>query len=467
MIESNIIKRFIVKSFLQNSEVEIPKIADIIMNSLTNRFLLNESVLVPSKNISGKISRCSKSVYKIVASDGKEHEVPADEIVRKYKIGFDDVCQFLDSITTVTPFGRIAIENVFEKINQPNFGSKPAMQPVYETFRPAGMPLRHKEPPQFIIPKIFQGHGRNPVKEKSIKTPEQKEVKKPRLDIKTLKRYIVPGLEGESIKNTMKIFIYFNTFSDNLKISRFSFKELFNALRDPDYSSDIAYNVHRVLIEIIEKDIKSLGNRFLNDISLHITELPEFESENSGQQIKKRAAFDMENWKAQARIFIQNLGLYFDSEKPLRFLDFAKKDDNRIEFICFLIDLSYYTESLREFIVANQNQIRLEKTKADQLHVLKKKGGEEARAEIDKLSSELRELSLKNTRNPLKANIGKYLNYILLFVDGSIILMDKNDFYVVNNDDARIILRELNIMNKTEKNTIMNLKEIIDARLRS
>ncbi|ELA41971.1 uncharacterized protein VICG_00988 [Vittaforma corneae ATCC 50505] len=131
MIESNIIKRFIVKTFMQNSECGIQKIAEMIVNTLFSRFMLNENVVVPSRELYGKIVKCTKHIYTVQLEDGTTVEVPFQEIKRRYIFDYNDVYYFLECITTSTPLGRIVIENVFEKISQPGFG---AMLPINQGF---------------------------------------------------------------------------------------------------------------------------------------------------------------------------------------------------------------------------------------------------------------------------------------------------------------------------------------------
>lgn len=62
MIESNIIKRFIVKTFTQHSRAELGDIAAVAMSAVRSKFFVNESVCVLPSRQAGKIVRCSRDV---------------------------------------------------------------------------------------------------------------------------------------------------------------------------------------------------------------------------------------------------------------------------------------------------------------------------------------------------------------------------------------------------------------------
>lgn len=470
MIESNIIKRFIVKTFMQNSESDVPKIAEMVMDSLSTRFMPNEHVFVPSKNLSGKICGCSKTAYKVATPDSSTVEVPFGEISRKFKVDFHSVCCFLECITMVTPLGRIVIENVFDKISQPGFGARRMyMEPSPNRHSPRGMPFKCREP-VFPAGAPFQQTEIRSPRDRSAQTVEPAgEPESPELDFGVLKPYSLSGLEGEELANIIRIYTFFSTFGRCLKMEKFTAEEMVSALKDPEYSSKISLDIHASLVGMIEKDIKVHGSRFLNELNVLAENLPAFQVEPAFQQNKKRVPFDIENWKSQTKIFIQNLSRDLDLDKVLRFMDFAKKDNIglRIEFICFLLDVVSFTESMREFVSISQNQIRLEKSKIDQLQLLRRRTDSEAKAELEKLTIELDSISLKNINSPLRAHIGRYKNYLLLLVSGSIILKDRLSFFLVGSAEALAILKDLDTSNKIEKSTSVNLRGIVEVLFKS
>lgn len=466
MIESSIIKRFIVKTFMQNSEADLPKVAEMVMDSLSTRFIPNERVLIPSRNLSGKISGRSKGAYKVVTSDGSV-VVPFEEIVRKFKVSFRDVCHFLECITMVTPLGRIVIENVFDKISQPGFGTRrPYPECMLDRRLPRSMSHKYGE----SMPPAGSFSQDAEAKDRGAQTAVLGgEPKGPKLDLSTLKLYSLPGISEDDLGKVIRIYTFFSTFGASLKIEKFTIEEMVAALRDFEHLPKIPFSMHTSLIGMIEKDMKAQGPRFLNELHVLVKNLPDLHTEPVQQQSKKRVPFDTENWKSQTKIFIQNLSRDLDLDKVLRFADFARKDSLslRIEFICFLLDVVSFTESMRELVSSCQNQIRVEKSKIDQLQLLRRRTDSEVKAETEKLMAELGNISFRNISNPLKAHIGRYKDYLLLLVGGSIILKDGPSFYLVGSDEALSILRDLDISNKAEKNTSTNLRGIVEVLFKS
>lgn len=481
MIESNIIKRFIVKSFMQNSECDISKIAEITFNSLVNRFLLNENVVLPTLELSGKIVKCSKENYVIQMADDSKVEVPFKEIKRKANFDYADIYVFLEAITSVTPFGRIVIENVFEKITQPGFG---ASQPVFERrssrqertrdrnndrIRNSEMSNRdignrdstekrmesdlkglQRRPEKGVRPSVFQSlEIRNQISKSIAKKAEEPEVK---IDTNNFKKLVINGFEDKNLSILLRIYTFFTAFKYDLKLGKTihqtNIKNIGNLLLDPEYSSEIVMDIHRFFIEAIEKDISNSGYRFTNELYLCISKLPDCISEPLKAQKKKRVSFDKDNWKLQVRNFIYNFALELGSDKLLRFLDFSKKEstDLRIEFLDFLFKIFSYTDTFKSLASGAVSTTRMNKAMG--------------RGELED-SSAMNEQQTFILDNPLMANIGRFKNFVLFLSDRKIILGDKFEFYELDQKDANMVLRELNILSKTEKSTITNLRAII------
>lgn len=455
MIESSIIKRLIVKTFMQNSDADICRVAKKVMDLLLTRFMQNEHVLVPSRNLDGKICERTGSIYKIATPEAVA-EVPFEEIVRKSKVDFCDVCYFLECITMVTPLGRIVIENVFDRITQPEFGRR--VIPDQLNIPSRGSPNCSQVPGRHTSQNAEIGLSAT----QSLRPSSQPE--RPRLDFSTLRPYSLPGVDEKDLVSIIRIYIFFSTFGENLKVEKFTIEEMADAIRNPEYSSSIIFRIHTSLIEMIEKDAKAQGPRFLGELAVLVEDLPDFDAASPIYQGKKRMPFDAENWKSQVKVLVQNLAKDLDSDRILRFVDFAKKDylALRIEFICFLLDVVSFTESMRDLV--SSCQIRAEKPKADQL---KRRTYSNANAEPQKQKVELGNVSFKNPSNPLRAHIGRYKDCVLLLVDDLIILKNKLSFYLIGSAEARVILKSLDTNSKTERITSANLGGVVDALFKS
>lgn len=450
MIESNIVKRFIVKTFMQNSGQGIQKIAEMVINVLSSRLMLNENVIIPSRERAGKIVKCSKGSYTVQLDDGSTTEAAFQDLQRRLPFDYADVCHFLECITIPTPLGRIVIENVFEKISQPGFGArKPYMHP-YERLGPKTMakPVELERYPPVFQDVEYQSMAYYPhreecnVQEEAFKPPEI-----PKLDFKTLKKFQVGGFEGQLLPKLINVYSYFRKFQPFTQIVFGDLESFSKEILDSEYSSDLIMSIHKFLVECVEKDVENYGMRFINDISMIIKHLPDQKSEVTNLQAKKRVKIDANNWKAQIKAFLHNLSIDTDSRNVLAlngFMD-SKAFEMRLDLISFLMNMSYFTDTFRTFVQDAQNQYKSEKAG---LEVPPKENGEKE-DKIDPLD------------NPLKTHIGRYGDYILLFIDRNIILKHGIDFYILDLNDAKNIMNTIDPFKRTGKCTLMNLKGIL------
>lgn len=453
MIESNIIKRHLVKCFMQNSESSIEKIAEDAYDKLSQRFLLNENVILQSSEESGKIVKCSKESYFVQLSNNSKVEVPFKEIQRRNTFDYSDVYSLLESITTVTPLGRILIENVFEKIAEPGFGGRKTIENdrnSYERSTSRGIQRRSE---RSIKPPVFQSVE---IKNQFSKpTPKQNEAEQSKINFEKLKKLTVTGFEGKNLAILLKIYTFISAFKQDIQINHIQLEKLAEIIVDPEYNDDIIMKIHKIFIEAIEKDISFSGYRFLNEMSLCIDRLPQYAAEPIKDQKKKRVAIDLENWKAQVKNFIHNFSIDTGSDKPFRFVDCLKKDasvDIKLEFLDFLYKVFAYTDTFRNLVYTAIGITRANKTAAENTKKVAEEQGED--------SSNTNEHSTFILDNPLIANIGRFRNFVLFMSDRSIILGDKTDFYILDQKEANSILRELNILSKAEKNTSNNLRAV-------
>lgn len=451
MIESNIIKRFIVKCFMQNSESNIEKIAEDAFDKLSKRFLLNENVIIPSMDENGKIIKCSKETY-LVQLNNNRIEVPFKEIQRKSTFSYSDVYALLDSITKMTPLGRIVIENVFEKISEPGFGLKKD-NGYNRNYNKTNLQAIQRRPE-----KGFKGSPFQNVEIKNQFTqPSQKssEPQKSKINLENFKKLTVAGFEGTNLAILLKLYTFINAFKQDIGFSCNKIQLFGEMLTDSEYNSEILMKIHKLFIEAIEKDISFSGYRFINEMTLSIDRLPQYNAEPSKDQKKKRITMDIENWKLQVKNFIHNFSIDVNSEKPHRFVECFKKEailDLKLEFLDFLYKIFAYTDTFAEMVHSAVSHTRATRALNDNTKKINEEQVEDSSAANDQSTFIL--------DNPLIANIGKFKNYVLFMTDKSIILGDKTNFYILDGNDANLVLKELNILSKVEKNTINNLRTV-------
>lgn len=455
MIESNIIKRFIVKSFMQNSRLEIPDIASKIISVLEEKFFLNENVVLLDGQKQGKIIKCSTNTFRIALLDNNEIDVTAREITRKSKVGYNDVVEFIECTTKNTAFGRILIENVFEKIAEPGFGMT-KVENIRKTLTKV-----QKEPVK----------TEDSSKKEAIKAenPEPKKSKTPKLNISTLKSFEIENIVGENLKKFIKVYIFLDKFNDNLGLTDLTVQKVSEAILDPEYTSELACKIHDSLFNIIETDMKNCRGRFADNIGSILSRLPELKSVNPVQSIKKRSEMNVENWKAQSKIFIQNLAKETENDYVQCFMNFCRKDNfsGRLDFLVFLIDIVYFTDEFRGYVNEKQTQMRADKAKYEMLQSLKKKKTEDAEEleTINKLSEELKDYNEKTVKHPLRVQIGKYKSYLIFVMDNKMLLKDGSMFYELSAADAIAITKDYDPENRVPKITSNNIKAGIEVLL--
>lgn len=463
MIESNIIKRFIVKSFMQNNESEIKKVSRRIFDDLNSRFLINESVVVPSLNLTGRIAKSIKPVYKVITTDGKEMDLNFDELKRKNKAQLEDIAYFLECITKVTPLGRLVIENVFEKINQPGFGGRgepKAVEKVQGTLPKSAFVGPKGKDVNFPPKKFSAVPDKMGIPMKLAKNTGQKISS---LEFNSLRRLTVPGLDDQMASKLIYIFLFFDTFGSHFNFQVNSIEELNNAICDPECSNPTLMTIHKFLIETVEREIRLHGNRFYSDVDLLFKTIPELVEEIQPTQNKKRTSMDLDNWKHQTKIFLANVSRDLDSERILYFYEFTRKDNYevRIDFIVFLIKIAYYSEAVRDFVAGDIQSLRAEKQMVEQIGHLKRKSLPEHERDLKALTEEFKAAYPRNIRSSARTNIGCYKNYLLLLIGGDLILKNNEKYYILETSDTEGIIGDLNLMNKKERVTCHNLKDVL------
>lgn len=366
MIESNIIKRLIVKTFMQNSRRRLEEIAEIVMRILNTKFFVNETVIIKESGKIGKVLRCNGDSY-LISSDDGEIEISQSSISRKSSATYDDILDILEAATTQTAFGRILIENIFEKISKPEFGvtAKSELRKAkiearnkvaYTNYRgpyveeiAGGRPVprgvrgsRGEQMQSRINVESYMGAAQEPLKHgdmqrehnmniepiREINSREVNRIKKPKfekLDISKLQPFIIENFSGDLLDKLIKIYIFLRSFKNELFPFDFTIEELASSLNDSEYASEIIFRIHSGLIMAIESEMKVRKEKFIESVSFILDRLEEFETDMPVQSIKKRNIMTIDNWKLQTKIFIQNFSKESDDDRVLQFMGFYKK----------------------------------------------------------------------------------------------------------------------------------------------
>lgn len=502
MIESNIIKRYIVKVFIQNSCLDITDIASNVISTLEKKYFLNESVCITSTKTYGKISHCCKDAYKVITPNGEEVEATLDQLQRQNLVYYEDVLYFLDYVTVPTAFGRVLIENVFERIPYvgtedqgadcaPGSGRDRDYHKGYIEGCGAGLkysdvvmgrtvPAREYEgcepAAQYTKKRSKRGEGSytggtsKKHKEVAHQTTTPAEVAPPAeaLDISKLKKLSVDRFEGEQLNLLVKIYLFLTNFNTEFKFGDFDISELGKRINDAEYTSELAFKVHSTLVELLENEMKTKKERFYETVEFVVNALPPSEVEGTDQATKKRVSMTQDNWRAQTKIFIQNWGKDSDNDKLLQFCTFYKKDSVvlRLSFISFLIDCTTLTDRFREIIATKQAALKAARSKYDEITTLRRKKGEADQARLEKLVGDLESQGAMLCKNPLKVYLGKYIDYTTFIMDTKLYLKASNDIFILEKEDVKTMLYSLSSHTKAEKTLSTNLKACMENLLR-
>ncbi|KAI5154606.1 hypothetical protein ENBRE01_3422, partial [Enteropsectra breve] len=360
MIESNIIKRYIIKSFMQHSHLPITDITEKIICTLNCRLLINESVVVKSTGETGKVAKCAKNSFSVVFGSGEEKTFEYVELSRKHSPTFADISTFLENITIETAFGRILVENIFDLLSEPGFGSVPvrpgaAKKPEKtapkkkETLDRGQLTLNTMD----VLKKSQSGIDSNisshleelsnfKKAQRSATGGMPRAVPQPPapvpLDFKSLEKIKIENFEDAELKRLVKINMFLMHFSKELGIDKISLEVLGEWMHS---GADELAEPLSALVALVEMDGKTRKERFYDSLKLLLGALPEYETGLVAPQLRKIGKITQENWKTQGRVFLQNLSVQCDSERVLRLCEFSKKDEQnlRLEFFELLIDM--------------------------------------------------------------------------------------------------------------------------------
>ena len=496
MIESNILKRFLVKLFIDNSRSDLGELASVAMNVLKKRFFPNESITVKSPVGRGKIIGSEKEgFYRVRLDTGEDAVVPHEEICRKYTASYEDIISFLECATVQSPFGRVLIENVFEKIASPAFGIPEAEEKSMGEghSRRAG---KYARAPGFMDivngngtfyersdaakygnidrtrwmdnervsarKRIEAGFEAKPLDAARVPARRGLPPQKPGFSVQRLEKLKVAGFEGPLLKTIVKIYMFLGNFKEELKLAEVTLDALKEALMDAEYSSELIFRIHASLLEMVDTD-PQMKAEAIEGLFLHVlNKLPGDEKEAPDHEVKKLAKLNPTNWKQQMKQFLHNFSQKCDDGRPLEFLDFGKKDACaiRANLLSFLIDLAMFTDKFRGFVDAQQTELRAIKSTLDEMMTEKKK------RKLD-TPGEIREFLMDGIKpiieHPLRANIGRYDNNNLFYMDGSVVLRDGDDFYMLGPENLKGLLDSIDLSSRVGRLTASNLKQVLDC----
>lgn len=120
MIESPALRKFIVIYFLENSTKPVFEVVRGVYTYLKSNFVINETVFVKTKEKRAKVKSFTGETYLVnfgLDGDSDLCSICFQDMERKEYITKNSILSFIESITMMSPFGRVLKENILQDIS--------------------------------------------------------------------------------------------------------------------------------------------------------------------------------------------------------------------------------------------------------------------------------------------------------------------------------------------------------------
>ncbi|KAF7679711.1 hypothetical protein TCON_2490 [Astathelohania contejeani] len=473
MLESNPIKKYIVRYFLENSSQPLTKIVNHLVGILSNSFILDEIVFVKNRELTGKILDVTKTGYMVgIFSDSAMETdfVQTSGLMRRDQITKNEVMTFLQSVTRDTPLGRELVVNVLSDIKIP--------------LRTQRNSSNHKHIQERDYMSGLRKHTENI---RFVKTNEGTvNVKKQKLD-QTFEE-LLEEFNGEKLEvedeTIIRIHGFFSLFGRQFKIPEFSMKELINALHEPEYNSKIISNIHVSLLSILSQERKAINKTdFKNIIEFATNKYGKVENGSSVKKENKLPWYECKakkmEWKTYVKAFLNDIANTYNIEyfNGLIFSNRKKENINlkeRLNLIDFLLECcigcSVFKSIVDSFIEKGK---KIEKEKYNTTLLLRKKRSElkeilekensnikKINDEINKLDKKINDLDKMLFSYSTKLNLGQMHQIPFLLIDNKICYKFGGAFRILKSEELERILKQIKPKCKDEAVFLNHLKWI-------
>ncbi|ORD94732.1 hypothetical protein ECANGB1_52 [Enterospora canceri] len=185
--------------------------------------------------------------------------------------------------------------------------------------------------------------------------------------------------------------------------------------------------VIRGLIDYINHDSFVVKAKHFNTVRAYASRLlasyPVPDETEGIEELKPIQEINLDNYRSQFRHFINNLIYVYDLRALVKFNGCFNKAaiDIRLDVLELLIGLINITDLYREFV--QEQTVIMKKVRALQDAVAVRKRGETAnQSEMSAMGRELDEIGLNHIRSPIRAFLGRFSEYALVYFDRSVVL---------------------------------------------
>lgn len=433
MIESPAIKRFIVLHFLENPTDTILDMVRSIYSHLKSKFVEDEMVFVKSRGIHAKVQGSMGDTYilKILAEHEIEPvEVSSDDIMRKDHLTKSCILKFLEDITKDSPFGRVLRKNILhdmsvfgkDKVSSVRMCRKEQSKEVsfsrnqnvrslcddhvqhgtskssktqtddnaedgesYENSDLDTKLVSHSEEATTAKMASYKKGNGEMEKEIKVSSTENDEssvanhVKPAELHTKgsfTSMVSVLDFLNCESVEikgisdleTFVEVYLLFSHFRKYFDIE-FTKENFAEALLDINYTSGVAFRIHRALLDILSRELKAVGKvqfKQLVECAIDVC-VPEDSVFDSKPPQEKHDWSDTDinehNWKDAMKSFCSQIYYTYGLHSIVFYKEFTAggADDltaDRLGLIKFLVECIYCTNTFREVVGARVEEAR-------------------------------------------------------------------------------------------------------------
>lgn len=533
MIESSVIRKFIIAYFVENVSKSLFEISGNIHAYLKSHFVPHEIVLVKSKGVRAKIQSTSNGRYVARTCHEGEcetYEVLGEDIVRGEQVSKNNILRFLESVTKISPFGRILRENVLKEIS--SYQSKRQGVTRERSRHDTGMQAagemksikdyfvksnddNEKEPEYLDISEDAskddeptpsrRSTGARKGGESIAKKSTVKSTAKPRTntgtDDTTVARAAPPARKSkfssvtealgaldcacidvggiQDLELFIEVYLFFSHFRKHfgMDISR---DALGAALSEKSYGSEVAFKIHKALLDILVEEFRLVGSTHYKQLFENSLEICLGAPANAADvQIYTNynwheTEVTEKNWKSVMKNFISYLFHVYELHGVTFYKEFTTrldKDfvDDRLNILKFLIESSLGTTKFRQMVNANVEEVRAcEKKKQDITAQIKKCKGEvpdvektKTPAEVADLEKELVENEREMAGSGYRADIAYVEGIQFFYLDGDICFWKGRSLHTLSADQIRSFLKAYSAPNKGYNSLISGLKSYV------
>ena len=346
MIKDCAIRRYICAHFLLNGHLSLYENIRAVREHLLLHFVVGEMVVLKRSRLYGVVTAARNHWYRLDVYLGEEALATtalSDELEHKSMIDEESIIEYIDSITKVSPTGRMFKNGIFED------GA------FAEFHRDAKIPFSR------IVAFSGQSLERYYRNRTAVHKPRKKRCQNTGTLLKHLRCHKVAMADIQYPLLVAEIFAFFSNFEDALS-SRIHFQEFILILEKSGYYSDAAFEMHKFLLQFVRKECKRLSVCEQKKLFCSVAEICIGSGHGSSASFRpdrrdwKNRRITAKSWKSVLRTLFSNVSNRLGVTDVVCLAPFFHKCEQRVEYrlkvLKFLMECVYTARSFRKLVRA-------------------------------------------------------------------------------------------------------------------